>query len=311
MFATLLAASAVVGGLTSPDTAVRLGRGATVEINAPTCGVTLRVGTEDRLTVTGGSIESGGNSAEVNCDMRSPGRNREVGPSGMVTITVPPASRVEINCTSGGVTVNGATDRLDVTTMNGSIRLLNGGGRTSLETVAGMVNVADYTGASLSVDAVAGVVSLENIEVTGRLDAESINGGVRMRGIRAASVSASSINSTVDFAGALEPDGTYSFESHNGGITLTLPSTTSARLRVSTLMGDFETELKGTISSGSRQAPMAPPATPRPGKGRTASPAAPVPGFMEESDFTIIYGKGEARVSVDSFNGPIRVKVAK
>jgi hypothetical protein len=311
MFTTLLFATTAVAGLSAPDTAVRLGRGATVEINAPTCGVTVRVGTADRLNVTGGSIESGGNSAEVNCDILSPGRSRDGGPSGMLTITVPPASRVEINCISGGVTVNGATDRLDVTTMNGAIRLVNGGGRTSLETVAGTVNVADYKGASLSINAVAGMVALENVEVTGKLDAESINGGVRMRGVRAASVSASSVNSAVDFAGVLDPDGNYAFESHNGGITLTLPTTTSARLRVSTMMGDFETELKGTISSGSRQAPMAPPAAPRPGKGRTTPPAPPVPGFMEESDFTITYGKGEARVSAESFNGPIRIKAAK
>ena len=39
--------------------------------------------------------------------------------------------------------------------------------------------------------------------------------------------------------------------------------------------------------------------------------AAPVPPRLDESDFTIVYGKGEARVTVDSFNGPIRVKVAK
>ncbi|MBK6494346.1 MAG: hypothetical protein IPG05_04465 [Gemmatimonadetes bacterium] len=56
---------------------------------------------------------------------------------------------------------------------------------------------------------------------------------------------------------------------------------------------------------------MAPPATPRPGKGRAPPPVPPVPGFREESDFTITYGKGEARVSVESFNGPIRVKTAK
>ena len=81
-----------------------------------------------------------------------------------------------------------------------------------------------------------------------------------------------------------------------------------AMLRV---MGDFETELKGTMTAGARQAPTPPPAAPRPGKGRTAPPAPPVPGFMEESDFTIVYGKGEARVSAESFNGPIRVKIAK
>ncbi|MBK9548740.1 MAG: hypothetical protein IPO52_06460 [Gemmatimonadetes bacterium] len=173
------------------------------------------------------------------------------------------------------------------------------------------MHVADFKGASLSITAVAGVVSLENVDVAGKLDAESINAGVRMRGVRAASVTASSVNSTVDFVGSLDPDGNYSFESHNGGITLTLPTSTSARLRVSTVMGDFETELKGAMSSGSRQAPMAPPATPRPGKGRTAPPATPVPGFMEETDFTITYGKGEARVSVESFNGPIRIKAAK
>jgi hypothetical protein len=33
--------------------------------------------------------------------------------------------------------------------------------------------------------------------------------------------------------------------------------------------------------------------------------------MLDESDFTILYGKGEARVTIDSFNGPIRIKAAK
>ncbi len=311
MLTTLLVATVAASGLTAPDTVVRLGSGASIEINAPTCGVTVRVGTDERLDVTGGSIEAGPRSAEVHCDVTASGRRREGTGGGMLTITIPSSSRLEINGISGGVTVNGVTDRLDITTMSGSIRLLNGGGRTTLETVAGTVTVIDYKGAALSVNAVAGLVALENVAVDGRLDAESVNGGVRMRGVRATSVSASSVNSMVEFAGSFAPDGDYSFESHNGGITLTLPSSTSAKVRVSTLMGDFETELKGSVTSGSRQAPMAPPATPRPGRAQTAAPAMSLPGFMEETDFTISYGKGEARVNVESFNGPIRIKAAK
>lgn len=302
MPATFLLAAAALGGLAAPDTVVRLRSGAAIEIHSPTCGITVRIGTEERLSVTGGSIEVDGGTAEVHC---------EWGESGVMNITVPPKSRVEINSVSGAVTLTGATERLEVNTMNGAIRLINGGGRTTLETVAGAITVNKYRGVSLAVDAVAGTVTMEDVEVSGRLSAESINAAVRLRGVQAQSVTASSVNASVDFAGSLQPDGNYAFESHNGGITLTLPASTSARLRVSSVMGDFETDIQGTLASGSRQAPTAAPEPPRPGRGRTASPVPPAVPMFEESDFTIIYGKGEARVTVDSFNGQIRVKTAK
>jgi DUF4097 and DUF4098 domain-containing protein YvlB len=302
MPATFLLAAAALSGVATPDTVVRLRSGASIEIHSAMCGIMVRVGTEERLSVTGGSIEVDGGTAEVNCAW---------GQSSVMNITVPPSSRLEVSSVSGSVTLNGVTERLEVNTMNGAIRLTNGGGRTTLETVAGTVTVTNYRGVSLAVDAVAGVVTMEDVEVTGRLSAESINAGVRLRGVRAQSVSASSVNASVDFAGSLRPDGNYAFESHNGSITLTLPGSTSARLRVSSVMGDFETEIQGTLVSGPRQAPTATPEPPRPGRGRTTPPAPPVPPRLDESDFTIVYGKGEARVTVDSFNGPIRVKVAK
>lgn len=301
MPATLLLAAAL-GGLATPDTVVRLRSGAAIEIHSAICGITVRVGTEERLSVTGGSIEVDGSTAEVNCDW---------GVSGALTVTVPPSSRLEVNSVSGAVTVVGVTDLLEVSTMNGAIRLTNGGGRSTLETVAGAVTVNNYRGVSLAVDAVAGMVTMENVELTGRLSAESINAGVRLRGVQAQSVTASSVNASVDFAGSLQPAGNYAFESHNGGITLTLPANTSARLRVSSVMGDFETEIQGTLTSSSRRSPTAAPEPPRPGRGRAASPVPPAPPMLDESDFTITYGKGEARVTIDSFNGAIRVKTAK
>ncbi len=293
MLATLLFVTAAIGGLAVPDTIVPLRRGASVEIDAPTCAVVVRVGAEGRLVVTGGGVELSGNRAEVDCDSGTKTQSRTGGET--VTVTLPPAARVEIGTTGGDITVIGLTDRLDVTTIYGEIRVTGGGGRTTLESVAGTITVSEYHGVALAAEAVAGVVVLQNVEVSGLLSAESVNGNVQMRGIRAGGVTGTSVNGTVDFAGTFDPAGNYAFESHNGGITLTLPEAVSAKVRISSFLGKFDTEIKGTLMSGSRQATLAPTAPP----------------MMENSDFTIVFGKGEARVSVESFNGAIRVKAAK
>jgi hypothetical protein len=120
----------------------------------------------------------------------------------------------------------------------------------------------------------------------------------------------SSVNGGITFSGKLAAEGRYGFESHNGGITLTVPSDLSARMQVSSFLGEFESELKGVISG--REGDDATPRTPRgSGSNRRAAEVSSAPQRMVASDFTIVYGKGEARVTVESFNGAIRVLAAK
>lgn len=307
MLASLLLITTLATDATT-DTVVRLRSGAAIEIDAPTCTVVLRVGNDDRLNVVGGTIEADAGSAEVGCP---PFRMRDGRGNGTLTVTIPARSRVEVSSVSGNISLTGVTERFEATTMNGTIRVVDGGGRMNLESVAGPVSIMGFRGEALAIDAVAGAVILTDVTASGRLNVESVNGNVRFDKVRASALNGTTVNGSIEFTGALDPDGSYSFESHNGGITLTLPGTTSARLRVASVMGDFETELRGVLSAGSRQAPTPLPTAPRAGRGRTAPPVPPVTGVMEESEFTVVYGKGEARVNVESFNGPIRVKVAK
>jgi hypothetical protein len=318
MLTHVLFATTLLSGALTPDTTVRFARGGLVEIDVPTCAVTVRVGNEDRLIVSGGEAELSGRTAEISCGdfPFSRGRNG----SRAVVVTVPPSTRVEINTLGGAVEITGATERLDVTTMQGSIRVTNGGGRTSLESVAGSITVGGFTGTTLMVDAVAGEVALTDIAASERVSVEGVNGVVRMVGMRAPSVRATSVNGEVLFGGTLAPDGNYAFENHNGGITLTLARTVSARLNISTFMGEFETDIQGTISGGARTSTPGRPAPPGGRAGATAgvgagtrrtTPTPPTTPSMDEREFTVVYGAGDARISAESFNGAIRVRVAK
>jgi hypothetical protein len=308
MLSHVLFATTVLTGALEPDTTVRFARGGYVEIDVPSCAVTVRVGTEERLLVSGGEVELAGRTAEISCGGFPFGRGRSG--SRAVTVTVPPATRLEINTLGGAVDVTGVTERLDVTSMQGSIRVTNGGGRASLESVAGSITVTGFSGTTLMIDAMAGEVALTNVDASERVSTEGVNGIIRMQGIRAPSVRATSVNGQVAFGGTLARDGNYTFENHNGGITLTLARNVSARLNVSTFMGEFETEIEGTITrtgrAGSAKAPPVPG-----GRAGVAPPSPPAPPAMGEREFTVVYGAGDARINVESFNGSIRVRAAK
>lgn len=305
-FSLLFAVGLALHGGTA-DTTVRLVRGATVEITAPQCAVIAKVGTDDRLIISGGTVEASRTNAEVLCGTYRPGRPRNDG--GTLRLTLPVGVRVEVHTAEGDIQFTGETERLDISSMSGSITLAKCGGRAELTTVAGSMTITDFIGTALTINAVQGEVNATNIATTGRFEVIGVNGGMRLRGIRAASVTATSVNGTIDFGGVLRPDGTYTFESHNGNIALSLPPTLSARVHVSSFLGSFESDFKGTVSGRRVEAPVSP-VTPRNAGGR-APPLAPVTPHAGGEEFAVTYGKGEAHLSVETFNGSIRLLAAK
>jgi DUF4097 and DUF4098 domain-containing protein YvlB len=96
----------------------------------------------------------------------------------------------------------------------------------SPKTVNGDVEAAELEG---DVDAHTVNGSIQ-VSTTGRAEAETVNGSIRARAGRA------------DWAGDAE------FKTVNGSITLTLPSSTGAEVRASTVNGEIETDFPLTVS---------------------------------------------------------------
>ena len=288
----LLLALTIVAG--DPDTTIHLPRNGAVEIDTRMRDITLRVGEGDLVTIRGGEAELDGGTLQISDDRRT--RNG----TGM-EITVPSWARVEVTSVGGNLTFTGTPEQLHAETVNGFIHVMGGTGTVELETVAGGVLVRDFHGTSLSIDGTGDNISVTNL--SGALTVDNVNGDVILREIRSSTVSASSINGMVQFDGVLSPSGRYDFASQNRDVTLWLPADVSARLKISTMNGELTTQIPAT-SNGM----PGPGSTPAPDKGKDKGKHGARSDDDGEQTYTVVYGSGSARVSIDAFNGNIIVK---
>lgn len=273
MLAILFLTAAFGTGGAEPDTTLRLPRGGAVAIESHTGNVTLRSGAGDAVTVRGGTVEFDGHDLSITADAFAGDR------SASLDITLPVWAAVTVHTLSGDIVVEGAPERLQAETFKGAIRVLGGGGRLELESVAGAITVTDFRGSRLTVDATGNDITITN--ATGRLELTSVNGAIRMRGIRSSFVDVNTVDGLIEFEGPLASDGRYNFETHSGGLTLTLPGDVSAHLDISTFSGRFQSQIPATRPADS--------------------------DHSDSTAFTARLGRGEARVTIDSFSGNIRV----
>lgn len=265
----------------APDTTLRLPRGGTVQLEAGFRNVIVTVGSDDNVTVTGAEAELEGNRITIDAG-GFPGSRMGSEP---VRLIVPAWASLEIEVVSGSLDVHRAPESLTAEVMNGPITTRGGTGTMQLSSIAGAITVRDFAGKQLEVEAITGPVTIDG--ATGRVLAETVNDPIFLRNIRSSAVQVSSVNGRVEWNGDFVPGGRYRFESHNGEIELQLPASVSARMHVTTFMGDFVSALAATTN----------------GKGRPEQA-----NMLGGQDITAVYGSGAAEVSIDTFNGEVLVR---
>lgn len=124
---------------------------------------------------------------------------------------------------------------------------------------------------------VAGDVRVTDVR-GGVIDAASISGDITFDRIDAADVYAGTLSGDVVFIGVVRPSGEYSFLSHTGEITVTLPRGASVDLNVA--------------------AP----------KGQVASSVTLTPSTHSRRRFSGRVGSGAAHMTVNTLNGEIRIQ---
>jgi DUF4097 and DUF4098 domain-containing protein YvlB len=191
-------------------------------------------------------------------------------------ITVPADMDLELVGMNADIYVDGSQGQVGARTVNGDIRVRGGGGRVEVETVQGSVEV-EGARAAVRARSVGGQVLLRN--VTGAIDAQTVSGGVVLEGIQSNRVDASAVSGGIFYDGAIQDNGRYSFVSHSGSVTLALPETPNATVRVGVLSGTIRSSFPGTVG-------------PTRDSGRTQS-------------FTV--GTGSAFVEIESFSGSVRL----
>jgi len=176
------------------------------------------------------------------------------------------------------VTIEGVQAEVSVTTVRGDI-VLKGVGPATAKTIEGAIEVEGARG-KITISSVN-----EDVKVTGGtgdIAADTTNGSITLAHVQSSSVEITTVNGDVSYEGALADKGHYSFSTHNGDITMTVPATANATFNVRTYSGEFATSLtvKGPDTSTVR-------------RGKRVS-------------YTL--GNGSAEVEMESFGGDIRLR---
>lgn len=132
--------------------------------------------------------------------------------------------RLHAQSVSGAVTVAGTVGEGDLTTVSGSIRSVLNTARLQTKTVSGSINASGASGGEVTAETVSGSVTLALSKVQ-RLNAESVSGGLTVR------------------SEGLGAGGRISLQTVSGTAALTLPSNSSAQLRVKTFSGSIQSDI--------------------------------------------------------------------
>ena len=281
MVATLAAAMLVALGGASQrqtDTTFAVPAGASLSVNNFGGGITVHGWSENRVKVhaeTGrrGRVEVSIVGGTVVIKTGS----REGAPSVIdLDITVPQSMALTLGGTYADITVDGVQGPISAETVNGEVNVRGGKGIITLHSIQGGVTLADASG-RIEVNSVNEDVELTN--VSGEIKLETTNGNVMMTGIQSSSVDAGTINGDVVYEGTVKDGGSYSFGSHNGDISVSIPEGANVTVTTATANGDID-----------------------------ASFALPLTSTTGKHRKTFKIGSGSARMDLESFQGDIEMR---
>ena len=149
------------------------------------------------------------------------------------------------------------------------------------ETVSGRIDIERVRVPRLQVKSFGGAVALQGVEsrrvevetVSGsvtfdgalaadgryeRLQVKSFGGAVALQGVQSHRVEVETVSGSVTFDGALAADGRYEFQSHSGGIFLTVPGGSGFELDAQSFNGDLRSDIPILVGRGdpSRHTPV-------------------------------------------------------
>jgi DUF4097 and DUF4098 domain-containing protein YvlB len=222
------------------------------------------------------SIRMDASSTRLSLDL-----TRQRGGDTRYELTVPAGARISARATSGDITITGAKGGVEAHTQNGDIVIEDVADMVDIGTLNGDIQVRGVNG-SVDISTVGGDVSLSDIK--GDVESTSVSGDIDLRGVSAKYVRAKSTSGDISFDGVVDTSGRYELGSHSGGVYLTIPQNTGALLTVSTYSGTIDSDFPITLKPGEH-------------------------GIGTTKRFTFEIGKGDARISAESFSGDITIRI--
>ena len=195
-------------------------------------------------------------------------------------VTVPFGVRLSARATSGDISISGPKGGVEARTQSGDLTIEDVGDMVDLGSLSGDIIARGITG-SVDVNTVGGDLTLSDVK--GDVEATSVSGDIDLRAVIAKYVRARSTSGDISFDGTIDSTGRYELGSHSGGVYLTLPQNTGAVFTVSTYSGSIDSEIPITLTPGEH-------------------------GMGSSKRFTFSVGKGDARISAESFSGDITIR---
>lgn len=171
-----------------------------------------------------------------------------------LVIDVPITSRLSVNTVSAGIDAGGLNGTAQLESVSGDVTLKSNDSDITAKSVSGEVNVlGSADGAHVRAHSISGDVKVDG--VGGDLQAESVSGTAKVINSRLSRAQLSSTSGNVDFTGALLKNGSYSFNSISGNLTLMFLVTPDARFDISSFSGDINNAFGPKAQRTSEYAP--------------------------------------------------------
>jgi DUF4097 and DUF4098 domain-containing protein YvlB len=131
------------------------------------------------------------------------------------------------------------------------------------------------------VNSLSGDIDLTGIR--GDVDATGVSSDIEMRNVTSRYVRAKTTSGDITLDGTVDNTGRYELGSHSGSVYLVVPQNTGALLTVSTYNGTIESDFPITLKPGDH-------------------------GISQTRRYSFEIGKGDARISAESFSGDITIR---
>jgi DUF4097 and DUF4098 domain-containing protein YvlB len=259
------------------DTTVAVQAGARLDVNNYGGEIVVRTWNQNSVRVR--ANHSSRDRVEVSFSqtvvlVRTSGRR---GPPSLVDfeITVPQWMGVTLAGVYTDITVEGVAGSISAESVQGDISVTGGTGNITLKSVEGDVTLAKGRG-RMEVSTVQG--DLKVTDAAGELSVESVDGSVTLLRIESSSVEVNTVDGDIIYDGTIKDGGSYRLSTHDGDVTIAIPTGASAAVSVATFDGDFDSSFPVDVQHT--------------GKHR----------------FSFTIGSGKARVELETFDGDIRLR---
>lgn len=206
--------------------------------------------------------------------------SRQRGGDTQFEVTVPLGVRVNARATNGDISITGTKGGVDATTQSGDLTVEDVAEVVDLRTMSGDLVVRGVAG-NIETSTLSGELALTDVK--GDVDATSVSGDIELRNVVARYVRAKSTSGDISYDGTVDAAGRYELGSHSGSVFLTIPENTGALLTVATYSGSIESDFTITLKPGEH-------------------------GIGASKRFTFEIGKGDSRISAESFSGDITIR---